>query len=395
MHDRVDETVGDEPYRFFTRDQVDAILREGTRLGRGGSHSAIERILKHEPMLERAELWKRIRQLKRPPHQSFRQRIVWSADDDQLLRSGYGAGGAQKRETIRRILKRHPNWESSTVWRRAKKLGLVQADSDGGSQHGKTRWSQEEDTKLIGLAGEMELSALAQRLGRSERAIACRLAWWGRRRRVHNEGFARKSLARDLHMGWTTIQRLIIDGFFEVRDPRITKESISELRRSGLLVDGMASGEARLTESHVSRSAGSTLSSNRAKHVWAAVADKLNTNLTTVEELLMHGVLKFCDPRVTESSLQEFCQKYGAAIKREFLPEDTRTWLRTCMDFDPSTGRDVARRFAASREHAMTVRTCDKCGRSIRGNVFFRHLRNCKGNQTRDRIVSGEGVLAK
>lgn len=54
-------TIDGFPLRFFSPEQIDHILRQGTRSGRTGSHIAIERILRHEPKLERFALWRRIR----------------------------------------------------------------------------------------------------------------------------------------------------------------------------------------------------------------------------------------------------------------------------------------------------------------------------------------------
>lgn len=394
MHDCVEQAFDDEPYRFFTQDQIDTILREGAKRGRNGSHAAIDRILRHEPTLERADLWKRIRQLKRPPHKPTRQRIVWSADDDALLQTGYRLGGARKREAIRAVLRRHPDWEPSAVWKRARKLDLIRRGSTSEGQGRQRRWSRDEDQKLLGLAGEMKLNTIAQRLGRSERAIACRLAWWGKRSRVHAEGYARTSLARELHMGWTTIQKLIVDGFLEVRDPRVTKESLTRLQQTAAPLDEIAYRATAPTGIRPRSSSDPIHTSCRAKRIWAAVAAKLKVSPTSVEELIMRGVLKLCDSRITESSLQVFCHKYGAAINRQFLSEDTRAWLRSCMDFDPDAGNEVARRFAAFREHALKTRTCEKCGRIIRGNVFFRHIKNCQGNQNRDRLQSSQAACA-
>lgn len=394
MHDRVEQTVGDEPYRFFTQDQIDMILREGAKLGREGSHNAIDRILKHEPTLERADLWKRIRQLKRPPRTPIRKRIVWGVEDDALLQTGYGLGGAQKHQAIRAVLEKHPDWEASTVWKRARKLNLVRERSTSDARKRQHRWSHEEDQTLLGLAGEMRLNTIAQRLGRSERAVACRLAWWGKRSRVHNEGYARTSLARDLHLGWTTIQRLIVDGFLEVRDPRVTKESLTRLKRSAESGNEFVENATSKAGCRPPNPLGSIQVSGRAKRIWTAVAHKLNVNQGVIEGLIMKGVLKLCDSRVTESSLQAFCHRYGAVINRDFLSRDTRAWLQSCMDFDPGAGHDLARRFAASREHALKIRTCEKCGRIIRGNVFFRHTKNCQGHQNRRRLQASDLVCA-
>ncbi len=64
MVDRWGSTTGGYSFRFFSPEQADQILRDGAKRGRQDSHAAIERILKLEPGLERAELWQRIRQLK-------------------------------------------------------------------------------------------------------------------------------------------------------------------------------------------------------------------------------------------------------------------------------------------------------------------------------------------
>ncbi len=64
MEDRWQNTTGGYSFRFFSPEEVDQILYDGAKRGRAGSHAAIERILKHEPGSERAELWQRIRQLK-------------------------------------------------------------------------------------------------------------------------------------------------------------------------------------------------------------------------------------------------------------------------------------------------------------------------------------------
>ena len=125
MADRWNSAPDGRSFRFFTPEQVDQILRDGAKQGRAGSHAAIERILKHEHGLERAELWRRIRELKHPAAPSRFRRTVWSPEDDELLRKGYEEGWAGKQRAVRELLKRHPEWRPHIVWRRAAKLGLT------------------------------------------------------------------------------------------------------------------------------------------------------------------------------------------------------------------------------------------------------------------------------
>jgi len=96
-----------------------------------------------------------------------------------------------------------------------------------------------------------------------------------------------------------------------------------------------------------------------------------------IEHLVFLGVLKLYDPRVTEESLTKFCARYGALIKTDFLDEETRDWLASSMDLAPAAGKVVAQGMEAFRKHALVVRTCEHCGRTIRGNVFFRHNKRC------------------
>src|SRR5690242_3748892 len=125
MADRWANTTGNYSFRFFSPEQIDRILWEGVKRGRVGSHNAIERILKHEPGLGRAELWRRIRQLKQPLNGKLYQRTAWSPEDDQILLRGYKEGWTGKREAVRELLRQHPGWQPHSIWGRAAKLGLV------------------------------------------------------------------------------------------------------------------------------------------------------------------------------------------------------------------------------------------------------------------------------
>jgi hypothetical protein len=395
MQGHLDNATGEESFRFFTREQIDKILREGARQGRSGSHAAIERILKHEPGLERAELWKRIRRLKQPPRTLAMRRCVWGAEDDELLRRGYGSGASGKRKVIRELLRRHPEWPSSTIWKRAAKLGLIAQRTRRGEERRLQRWSEADDRKLLSLAGEKRPGVIAKLLHRSEHAVRCRLAWLGKKTRVHYDGYARRALAEELHMGRHTIQRLIAEGFLEVRDPRITRKSIARLLESGLLKTlqsnrmnqtipvgqscdtGTVGGDLQNASPRPNTPHMMAAPVSRAKRLWAEVAHNLNVDAKVIEKWIARGALRLHDSRITEQSFRKFCRKHGALISDGFLNRETRAWLRTSMDWNRSAGKEIADTLAALREHAQIVRRCSKCGRDIRGNVFFRHRKEC------------------
>src|SRR5208282_6226437 len=232
MSDRWDITTGEHPYRFFTPEQVDQILRDGSKHGRTGSHAAIERIRKHEPGVERPALWRRIRQLKNLPRGARYRRAVWGPEDDQILRRGYGSGWPGKQGAVRELLRRHPDWRPHIVWGRAAKLGLTWRKNKRGRERGRQPWSENDDRILLNLAGYKFAKVIAKRLHRTESAVRYRLALLGKSSRVHREGYARRALAEELHLGSKTVQRLIVDGLLEVHDPRITKASLDDLCKS-------------------------------------------------------------------------------------------------------------------------------------------------------------------
>jgi len=396
MADRWASATGNYSFRFFSPEQIDRILREGVRRGRTGSHDAIERILKHEPGLGRAELWRQIRRLKQPSNGKLYQRTAWSSEDDQILRKGYAEGWNGKREAVRELLRKHPGWQPHSIWGRAAKLGLVRKSPQKTRQRSRQPWTEDDDRILLAMAGYKTAEFIAKALHRSENAVRYRLSVLGKSSRVHVEGYARRTLAQELHLGSRTIQRLIVEGLLEVRDPRITRKSVEDACKTGRLAaslhDQLPDGNESSTIPREAEPA-ATLSTNsmpvalggpsqpprscRAKRIWADVARQLNVDASMIEQLIFLGVLKVYDPRVTEKSLAKFCAKFGALIKTDFLDRETRDWLASSMDLVPAAGKDAARGMEAFRKHALVVRTCGRCGRAIRGNVFFRHNKRC------------------
>jgi hypothetical protein len=389
-------TTEGDPYRFFSPEQVDKILCEGARRGRAGSHAAIERVLKLEPGIERAELWQRIRQLKYPAQGARYRRVVWSADDDQILSRGYEKGWSGKQEAIRELLKRHPDRRPHLIWRRAAKLHLTRKAPKRGQERSRLAWSEDDDRILLNLAGYKTSRVIAKILHRSEVAVRYRLTVLGKSSRFHLEGFARHALARDLHVASSTIQRLIAGGLLEVRDPRITRESLDNLCKSSRLDEirqnvapesgGPTTGpdgkgnSVPVNDPSAAGSTGLPTSSgkfSRAKRVWAEVAESLGIAVEAVQNFVARGVLKLYDPTITEKSLRHFCRRYGSLIDYDFLNRETREWLQSSMDWVRTAGESTSRRLAPLRKHARVTRHCTTCGREIRGNAFFRHIKRC------------------
>lgn len=360
---------------------------------------AIERILRHEPDLARSELWRRLRWLKNPGGCGRHVAWTWSSEDEQILRGGYRDGWRGKRNAVKHLLTRHPEWRPHVIWQHARRIGLAQMTHKRGQERARVRWTEEDHRVLIELAGYKSARMIAKMLHRSEAAIRYHLATLGKSSRVHLEGYARSELARELHLSTHAIQRLIVQGLLEVRDPRITRESLAQLRESSHLAEPQMksrNGPTAFVESSdrqvtlpTKRSAGPQVCSSlndssesspklsRGKRVWAEVAASLGLSAPAFEGLLVRGVLKFYDATVTEKSLRNLCRRYGSVIERGYLSPEARDWLTTSMDWVPTSGDNVSCRFIHLRKHAKVVRCCTKCGRSIRGNAFFRHTKVC------------------
>src|SRR5579859_8130410 len=158
---------------------------------------------------------------------------------DQLLIAGIKLGPTKKQEAINKILKLVPEWKRGDCWRRIRQLRRTPAlASDARQQFKKTGenglshrapsrpWLPEDDAKLLDLAGYEPVNEIAERLGRSERAVRFRLGALGMSARV-TDGWSQRALRKLLRMSRARLRQLVANGMLRIRDPRITRASLA------------------------------------------------------------------------------------------------------------------------------------------------------------------------
>src|SRR5579864_1271189 len=171
---------------------------------------------------------------------------------DQLLIDGIKLGPNKKHEAINKILKLVPEWKRGDCWRRIRQLcrtpalaseapqELEKTDENGPFHRAPSRpWLPEDDAKLLDLAGYEPVNEIAERLGRSERAVRFRLGALGMSARV-TDGWSQRSLRKLLRMSRTRLRQLVADGMLRVRDPRITRTSLASCCAKRRCVDPLS-----------------------------------------------------------------------------------------------------------------------------------------------------------
>lgn len=296
---------------------------------------------------------------------------------DQLLIAGIKLGPNKKHEAINKILKLVPKWKRGDCWRRIRQLrrtsalasdaaGLKKTDENTSSHRSPSRpWLPEDDAKLLDFAGYEPVHEIAERLGRSERAVRFRLGALGMSARV-TDGWSQRALRKLLRMSRTRLRQLIADGMLRVRDPRITRASLAACCAKRQC-DDLSSIPLNTA---LSRLQGAPCS-------WKRAARVLKLEILEVQKLIALGQLKLVDTFVTDRAFEEFCRKHGSAINMALIDPSTKKWLTSEYGVpNPVQEKSPPR----AQKHALIVRACI-CGRKIAGNVYFRHVRHCAHKQ--------------
>jgi hypothetical protein len=290
---------------------------------------------------------------------------------DRVLIAGLKLGPAGKHEAINKVLLLVPEWKRGDCWRRIRQLrrssaiaGLASCtpeklapetdSSRSGSRQRSRPWTSADDDRLLNWAGYEPVSKIAQRLGRSVRAVRFRLGALGMSAKV-SDGWSQRALRKLLRVSPARLRYLIGTGMLRVRDPRITTVSILALcNRNGFSLDHAAMD--RITVA-------------LCKHdacPWERAADLLGIAAEQLQTFICKGKLKVLDPFVTDRSFEEFCRKHGDQINMSLIDPATAKWL--VSEYGVSQGSD-GRQVSRAQKHALVIRTC-KCGRKIAGNIF-------------------------
>ncbi|MGB8061963.1 MAG: hypothetical protein WCF26_08715 [Candidatus Sulfotelmatobacter sp.] len=282
----------------------------------------------------------------------------------ELLREGYQQGGEKKRQAIKAVRDLYPGLPSNTPSRFARRQGWIPKTTQ---IRGRRAWTEHEERKLWELAGYETAARIAERFGRSEGAVRFRLKSLGLSVKV-KDGWSFRALQEMLHVGPSKLRRFIAEGSLRVRDPRISAKSLFAWREVGIAV-GTASTEAV-------EGVPQKLRKNANGYSWGSAAKLLGVDVGRVREWIVEGKLKIVDGFVTERAFQDFCKKRGSELNSALLGTEVRDWLvegySLPVDADASS-------IPGNQKHALVTRRCPGCRRPMRGNIFFRHVKNCKG----------------
>lgn len=344
--------------------EIDQILLVGMKHGLPGIHEATNSVLKLRPGLTRADCWKRLRHLRQNGNGNHPDPHNWPEGIRELLCNGYREGGRKKREAIKAVRELYPGLPGRALRRFVRQQGWLPVSAQGSSTL-RRPWSEQEERKLWDGAGYEPASKIGQRLGRSEEAVRFRMKALGLSVKV-KDGWSFRSLQQMLRVGPSKLHRFVADGLLRVRDPRISAASL------GAMVEQLA------PSSEAAEKLARTFWDGSEAYSWKHAAKLLGVTVEQVRTWIAKGKLKIVDTFVTDRAFEAFCKKCGPQLNPVLLNQGVRDWLVAEYELLVSSERDT-RSVHANEKHALVRRQCPKCQRPMRGNIFFRHVKNCKG----------------
>jgi hypothetical protein len=342
--------------------EIDRILLVGMKHGVPGIREATNSVLKLRRGLTRTDCWKRLRYLRENGNGNLPDPSNWPEEVRELLCKGYREGGRKKREAIKAARELYPALPGRALRTFARQQGWLPR-AVGGSSTPRRPWSKQEERKLWEWAGYEPARRIGQRLGRSEEAVRFRMKALGLTAKV-KDGWSFRSLQQMLCVGPSKLHRFVADGLLRVRDPRISAVSL------GIMIRQLASSP-EAAEKLVK-----TLSDGTEAYSWKHAAKLLGVTVEQVTTWIAKGKLKIADTFVTDRAFEAFCKKCGPQLNTALLNQGVRNWL--VEEYKLRVSEKDNRSMPATDKHALVTRECPKCQRPMRGNIFFRHVKNCK-----------------
>ena len=348
--------------------EIDRILIVGMKHGPQGIREATNKVLALRAGLTRADCWKRLRSLRAAGNPSHPAPRNWPVEIKESLREGYQQGGEKKRQAIKAVRTLYPGLPSNAPSRFARRQGWIPKTTQARRRR---PWTEHEEKKLWELAGYETAARIAERLGRSEGAVRFRLKSLGLSVKV-KDGWSFRALQEMLHVGPSKLRRFIADGSLRVRDPRISPKSLIAVREDRVAAGCLPAEPATGTRQKPRKNANG--------HSWGSAATLLGVDVGEVREWIAEGKLKIVDGFVTERAFQDFCEKHGSELNIALLGNEVRDWLVEGYSL-PVNANASAAVTSGNQKHALITRHCPGCRRPMRGNIFFRHIKTCRGQQ--------------
>jgi hypothetical protein len=303
--------------------ELDRLLIAGVKNGSAARRDAINKVLKLVPELTRGDCWRRVRHLRR-------------SSELPALQKGHPSEASKKPKRI------------DSVRRSASRL-----------------WTTADDDKLMTRAGYEPVAVIAQRLGRSERAVRFRLGALGASAKV-TDGWSLRALQNTLRVSHATLRPFIADGTLRVRDSRVSVRSWKancEKTRASM-------------ESSAVEKITAALAHGDDGYSWERAADLLGITVAQVQTSISTGQLKVVNSFVTDRAFQDFCKQHGHEFNMALIDPGIRQWLVNEYGVPrPAEGSNGL--VSRAKKHALVMRAC-KCGRKIAGNAYFRHVKACQ-----------------
>lgn len=323
MQNALDGRGNNAKRKFRWLPELDRLLITGVKNGSAARHDAINKVLKLVPELTRGDCWRRLRHLRR-------------SSELPALQKG------------------HPSEAS----KKPKRIDLVR-------QSASRLWTTADDDKLMTWAGYEPVAKIAQRLGRSERAVRVRLGALGMSAKV-TDGWSLRALQKMLRVSPATLRRFIASGALRTRDPRVSARSVQAYcERNRTSMDPFAVEKTT-----------AALADGDDGYSWERATDLLGITVALVQACISNGQLKVVNSFVTDRAFQDFCKQHGHDFNMALIDPASRQWLVNEYGVPrPAEGSNGS--VSRAKKHALVMRAC-KCGRKVAGNAYFRHVKACQ-----------------